>query len=235
LGPNPLGLPFIQAKGAEVAPDTLWFGEGGGLLFNESGELIFCDECPCDEDEDAPSTCPCVGIWPPASWPCGGLLQTYAIPAFTFERRLYASSDCSTTQLGGGDRYSVAASNVSAFNNFPFNPTCYWRVTGLSIDYQSWDIGTGDWTTPIALTNTSIALSLETFLGGSWQIAFGSTPGAGITRIERMRRFTGATPVGGTTHYQREDDVYNVYGCGALYDAGPPPTYESVTCNVEVT
>jgi len=35
-----------------------------------------CAECCGDL---APCTCPCEGTWPPASWPCGGLVEVYTL------------------------------------------------------------------------------------------------------------------------------------------------------------
>jgi len=61
-------------------PDSLWF-KNNKLLFSPSGKLLFCDECPCPDP--APCTCPC-GTWPPASWPCGGLVEVYTLAAGSY-------------------------------------------------------------------------------------------------------------------------------------------------------
>jgi hypothetical protein len=48
-------------------------------VINESGNRQLVtqeqfEDCCCP----APLTCPCEGAWPPATWPCGGLLETYS-------------------------------------------------------------------------------------------------------------------------------------------------------------
>jgi hypothetical protein len=45
------------------------FDKGNGPVVDESGRIIDQDNCPC---------CPCE-TWPPASWPCGGLLENYSL------------------------------------------------------------------------------------------------------------------------------------------------------------
>ena len=46
-----------------------WLGQNGKVILHASGGPLLSDLCPC---------CPC-DTWPPASWPCGGLKQTYSI------------------------------------------------------------------------------------------------------------------------------------------------------------
>jgi hypothetical protein len=55
---------------------ALWI-KGGKLKIAGSGAVYECEDCPCEPD--APCDCPCTGTFPPESWPCGGLLEEYAI------------------------------------------------------------------------------------------------------------------------------------------------------------
>ena len=53
-----------------------------GKLPMQDGKLVLItqaefEDCCCEEP-DAPTVCPC-DPWPPESWPCGGLLETYAV------------------------------------------------------------------------------------------------------------------------------------------------------------
>ena len=53
--------------------------ETGRLIRDQDGKLVRSATSPCCCFKPVPSACPCTGTWPPASWPCGGLLEQYAV------------------------------------------------------------------------------------------------------------------------------------------------------------
>lgn len=55
---------------------SLWVNNSGNLLIGVAGALLDCDYCPCGPEPPAPNSCPCIS-WPPTSWPCERLNQTY--------------------------------------------------------------------------------------------------------------------------------------------------------------
>lgn len=59
-------------KNRRVADVSAWLGPTGKIIINAGGKAVVCDHCPCG------CACAC-SPWPPSSWPCGGLLETYSV------------------------------------------------------------------------------------------------------------------------------------------------------------
>lgn len=85
-----------------------------GKVLRIGGQVIRCPSCPC-APPPAPCACPC-STWPPESWPCAGLLESYLTSL-----EIYSGSS------GWGWRWSdqpVAAANTS----------CTWINTTADIE-----------------------------------------------------------------------------------------------------
>jgi len=63
--------------------------DSGNLVRNSEGDVYRGVDCPCDCV--IPCSCPCSGTYPPASWPCGGLLETYSVTAWTYTEGFFGS------------------------------------------------------------------------------------------------------------------------------------------------
>lgn len=99
-------------------PVSLWFKDGQ-LLFDATGKLIFCEECPCGPPA-APCECPCE-TWLPSSWPCAGLLEEYAVEYYIED---------------GGYKFRGTGTVTAAFGS-----GCLWTWSGTS--EVDWGEGAG--------------------------------------------------------------------------------------------
>jgi hypothetical protein len=144
-------------------PDgTFPAAEGVPLLVTEAEFRECC--CP----EDAPCSCPCEGTWPPAEWPCGGLLEEYAV--------VYAVEDGTTKWRGTGTVTAVSAAGG-----------CLWSWSGTSeVDYGE---GAG-WEADTSKTGNVRIESFPTPCRWVFQV---QAAGSVAPLFEKL---TGLTPVG---------------------------------------
>jgi hypothetical protein len=144
-------------------------------VINESGnrQLVTEEqfrECCCP----APCSCPCGGTWPPESWPCGGLLETYGME---FSKTISSPSN-GDTEYKSDSTITLTASSTSIY--LPYT-TCLWSKLDASILSRVYNGSVwGEWTattSPEALAvragppgDCRWAISIRvgfTFLGGS--------------------------------------------------------------------
>lgn len=131
---------------AGVKPKTMPAGTvfRVGLQKTILGEVVDCEASPgeppdpgvvappqsvLDEFCPVPSECPCDETFPPASWPCGGLLEVYSA---TYEFEQNHPMGGPTFRLQGGNTKTLTA-----------NSTCGWSATAtLEIRYNdgSWNV-----------------------------------------------------------------------------------------------
>jgi hypothetical protein len=149
-------------------PDgTFPAAEGVPLLVTEAEFR----ECCCPQPP-APDTCPCTD-WPPAEWPCGDLLEEYAV---SFEAEYVPG------QIGlQGEVTLTRGSGVLVASS----TSCRWEYTGnmeFNTEGQGWeDYGTA-----------SGSLRLETGPTPKWVFNVGVFSGSGID----FEKLTGITPPG---------------------------------------
>jgi hypothetical protein len=150
----------------------LWFKDSK-LVFDSSGNLVFCDDCPCD---DVPSTCPC-SPWPPAAWPCVELLQ------------VYSCAQVSWTNAFGTDFRTKGAVTLTASTS-PGSP-CQWysrRLTDTPRLLEYYDEDDAEWKDVFSVSDWRLVLRL---FGSKWQVYIGT---GGI--IASATKAEGSTPVG---------------------------------------
>ncbi len=129
-----------------VRMTALWRNFSGDLVRKPDDDLVRQAACP-DCDCLIPCSCPC-GTYPPASWPCGGLLETYSLTAF----------DIFNTLFFYHLRIDPALSPVT----LTAYKSCGWRALSAPVQYQ-----VNDEEDPWFDDPQDISLS---FSGGVWRI-----------------------------------------------------------------
>lgn len=185
---------------------SLWRNTSGDLI-RVDGDLIRCDECPCGP----PCSCPCVGTWPPASWPCGGLLEEYSfeLPAWGFAN--YEGSSCSGDFIEGiGNR--VLAVTVTAGDT-----SCTWEGTGMwqthIDDPKGGTLNWGDYEEVV------ITVSLVDDPECRWEVEVASADNPSNI-LWFGYKLTGLTPAG---QYVDDADPDGLYPTCTILNPGDPP------------
>ena len=109
-------------------------------VINESGNRQLVtqeqfEDCCCP----APCACPCVGTWPPSTWPCGELLETY----------LLSFTTSVPSPVSGSREYRPLSSTVlTATASAPLSSgDCDWSSLSVSIEQRVHNGSTwGTWT-----------------------------------------------------------------------------------------
>lgn len=158
----------------------LWVHHETGAIIAKNGILCNSEEYPCECPP--PDGCPCAGAWPPAAWPCGGLVETYAV-SFNITKSWFFEVPRETQYIGSGTVTAVSG-----------NGSCYWTssvlfspgtVTGTvinTIDGVAGDPQEGE---------ILFRLSLDT-AAAQWQSLIGPPVSSGAFAI----RTIGLTPIG---------------------------------------
>jgi len=143
-------------------------GTTGHLLKTTGGHLV--RECV------APRSCPC-GTWPPAEWPCGGLVEEYLVTG-TIEAH-DTVLDCSSPP----DETINFSVIVTATVGPPSHASCNWEGADAKISVNLWlDTVNGRWV--VAVTNIG-----GTVYWGS-EYAYKTT---GLTPVDPAYDLTGCT------------------------------------------
>jgi len=137
-------------------------------------ELLACC-CGCE--------CPCAS-WPPESWPCGGLNQTYAVTngyaspvdaaAIILHQDMYGNPDCSGDVMAWQE-WRLSSSQTVTAGDTP----CGWAGTTAG----NWEARSNTSPTWTAIANIEISLYLDACV---WKVV------ASVTMVKN----TGQTPVG---------------------------------------
>lgn len=151
----------------------LWRHPDGTLLTN-GGTLCRAEEYPCECP--APCACPCGGTWPPAEWPCGGLLETYSVNSFI----RYTTSALTTPEIRLKNPASITATYIGPGR-------CHWE--NLDVVLQYWDSVDETWVDYEATGRVGISHFCR-----EWSIGIGF---ANFTTF--ANKFTGLSPVGDYT------------------------------------
>jgi len=84
-------------------------------------------ECCCPPP--APCECPCE-IWPPAEWPCEGLLEEYSV---NYDSGWITALNPNGTPIGGVDEVRIVFTSTA---KFVVNEKCRWTTGQQSFDYS---------------------------------------------------------------------------------------------------
>lgn len=189
---------------------SLWTKDGSLVLCSDGTTLAYQDTCPCTT---CAQSCPC-STYPPASWPCGGLYQTYTL-AYRQTLTAYANySACSGTVICTTYHdysYVVTANAQCSWYGSTTQPTktCVIQASNCwAEDQNSANYATLNWNSGTKL----------------WQIVFGM-PGANCTATK-----CSALPSG---TYADVSCCYTQQGCNTS-----PNTQYSVTrafSNISIT
>jgi len=139
-----------------------------------------CAECCGDL---APCTCPCEGTWPPASWPCGGLVEEYVLSNGTTS--YYDGIVCyATAQRSGLNSMAVEYRFVGDVTCTATANSCEWEGPAGSVEsrYIGYDI---DGNPSVVLDWTAVGPARIILSNCAWTDGY-----AGTTKE------TGQTPVG---------------------------------------
>lgn len=128
------------------------------------------EECCCY----LPESCPCEGVWPPVSWPCGGLLETYSLNSWL--------------GIEDGPTYYRLKSPItmSAFSAEWSTRSCRWRGEG--------DIEYGPDGSTWYNYDTDVGFLIDLYSYG-WTVKVDEFPGVGPGGVEVQKKH-GQTPVG---------------------------------------
>jgi hypothetical protein len=87
----------------------------------------------------APCSCPC-SPWPPAEWPCGGLLQQYSLSKMEAEIKMYPmDSGCAGTPDSWRQVRSKSAVTLTATST-----SCTWTGSG-AFERRNYNFETNEW------------------------------------------------------------------------------------------
>ena len=147
-----------------MADEIVYNSGRDAIQMDSSGNIQMGTGCVCC----APCDCPCAGTWPPASWPCGGLVESYDV-SFTWTG--YDTYNCT-----GNDTSCSATITVSADSA----GSCVWAGTDSSSYCSPFQVVLGlsqecEWSAEL----TSNKFALPTV-----QKATGSTPVGGYGSSE---------------------------------------------------
>ena len=102
-------------------------------------EGLFSEENPCPDEICAPCTCPCEGTWPPASWPCGGLVEVYTLAAGSYiEVENYNGLGQTWRWQAVNDIQLTAYNSCSWDNNTTATTQTYIDGTPIGSPYSGW-------------------------------------------------------------------------------------------------
>ena len=174
---------------------------GGKFPFVDGVPQIYTREqfeeccCPQPPAPPAPDTCPCTD-WQPESWPCGGLLEEYAV--VSGEWRLYGwdGGDCGLGTQTLLSHYRLLSPAVVTAD--PYNPCCWFG----SASFEQYNTITEEWE---ASSLDTIWVTLDGL--GNWMVTLGGcTPGTCDAA-----KATGLTPVGTYTNHCCFQEIYDNY------------------------
>ena len=153
---------------------ALWRNSNGDLVRKPDDDLVRQADCP-DCDCILPCSCPC-GTYPPASWPCVGLLETYS--ATMTGSSLFLESGCGATYAQREWRLNPSLSQVVTAS-----AKCKWESVANLVQRRA-KTGTDPWG---AWTDVG-SLKVDFVDGAYWRMYFES--------YGYMLKASGCDPVG---------------------------------------
>ena len=169
----------------------LWLHHETGKIIAKNGILCNSAEYPCECP--SPDTCPCT-FWPPGSWPCNGLLETYHV-------NLDVSVIPDTSYPFANPGFELRDISAEASAELSFFSKCEWRGgydTGERRDYDTEEETWEPWE-PVSTGGAWLRLTPS-----GWAVSGSSRPAA--------YKSTGVTPVGsyGPTIYNFDYETVTV-------------------------
>ena len=120
-----------------MADEIVYNSGRDAIQMDSGGNIQMGTGCVCC----APCDCPCEGTWPPASWPCGGLVEEYVMSNGTTS--YYDSAACYATAEG---EPLSAISELRLVGDVTVTATttsCEWESSASSVERRdiTYDIG----------------------------------------------------------------------------------------------
>ena len=161
-----------------MADEIVYNSGRDAIQMDSSGNIQMGTGCVCC----APCDCPCAGTWPPASWPCGGLVEEYVMSNGTTS--YYDGAACYATAEGEPLSMITEFRLVGDVTCTATTTSCEWEGPASSVERRDvmYDIsGNPGWVTD---WYTSGAAKIN-LINSTWDAG-----GAGAVKE------TGLTPVG---------------------------------------